>query len=159
MALGKSATEKITYNGIEIRWVDKMKITGITFGNNSEKNRTEDVEEAISKMKTQLQIWNGRDLSTLGKITIVKTFGMSQITYISNMLHLTLNEIERIDRLIANFVWNNKPPKVKRTAMIAEIDQGGLKYPNVIATLKTQKIMWIKRYFCSPYHPWKLIFD
>ena len=75
------------------------------------------------------------------------------------MLHLTLNEIERIDRLIANFVWNNKPPKVKRTAMIAEIDQGGLKYPNVIATLKTQKIMWIKRYFCSPYHPWKLIFD
>ena len=136
MALGDSTTEKLTYNGIEIKWVDKMKITGITFGNNSEKHRKEDVEDAISKMKTQLQIWNGRDLSTLGKIQILKTFGISQILYISNMLHLTIEEIVRIEKLITNFVWNSKPPKVKHTAMIAELDQGGLKYEVEIQFLK-----------------------
>ena len=81
-----------------------MKITGITFGNNTESNRKEDVENAISKMKTQLQIWNGRDLSSLGKIQIVKTFGISQILYVANMLPLANEEIERIDKITANYV-------------------------------------------------------
>ena len=73
MALGNSTEQVIKYNGIEIKWVKKMKITGITFGNKSEENRKEDVDDAISKMKTQLQIWRGRNLSVLGKIQIVKT--------------------------------------------------------------------------------------
>ena len=159
MALGNSKKETITYNDIEIKWVEKMKITGITFGNNSEQNRKTDVDEAISKMKTQLQIWRGRNLSTLGKIQIVKTFGISQILYISNMLSLNQNEIAEIKKLITKFVWNDKTPKVKYNAMISDYEQGGLKYPNFDAILNAQKIMWIKRYFCSPYHPWKLIFD
>ena len=159
MALGESKPEKITYKGVHIKWVDKMKITGITFGNDSEQNRKEDVEEAISKMKTQLQIWRGRDLSVLGRIQIVKTFGISQILYIANMLPFTNEEIVQIDNLISNFVWNNKPAKVKHATMIADFENGGLKYPNIRAFLQTQKIMGIKRYFCSPYHPWKLIFE
>ena len=159
MAIGENKPETITYNSMNIKWVDKMKITGITFGNDSEQNRKEDVEEAISKMKTQLQIWSARDLSVLGKIQIVKTFGISQILYIANMLPFTNEEIVRVDNLISNFVWNNKPAKVKHATMIADFDYGGLKYPNIRAIFKTQRIMWIKRYFCSPYHPWKLIFE
>ena len=159
MALGKAKKEIITYNNIEIKWVDKLKITGITFGNNSEQNRKTDVNEAISKMKTQLQIWRGRNLSTLGKIQIVKTFGISQILYISNMLWLNQDEVGEIKKIITKFIWNDKTPKVKYNAMIGEYEQGGLKYPNLDAILHAQKIMWIKRYFCSPFHPWKLIFE
>ena len=159
MALGDSEEEKITYNGIEIKWVKKMKITGITFGNNTEQNRKQDVDDAISKMKTQLQIWRGRNLSLLGRIQIVKTFGISQILYIWNMLSITSEEIRAIKDIVANFIWNGKPPKVKQAAMIAEYEQGGLKYPNIDALLDAQKIMWVKRYFCSPFHPWKLIFE
>ena len=159
MALGDSEEEKITYNGIEIKWVKKMKITGITFGNNTEQNRKQDVDDAISKMKTQLQIWRGRNLSLLGRIQIVKTFGISQILYVSNMLSITNEEMRAIKDIIANFIWNGKTPKVKQAAMIAEYEQGGLKYPNIEASLDAQKIMWVKRYFCSPFHPWKLIFE
>ena len=159
MALGNSTEQVIKYNGIEIKWVKKMKITGITFGNKSEENRKEDVDDAISKMKTQLQIWSGRNLSVLGKIQIVKTFGISQILYISNMVSLKKEEIETIQRIVAKFIWDDKTPKVKQTAMIAEYEHGGLKYPHIQAIIDTQKIMWIKRYFCSPFHPWKLIFD
>ena len=96
MALGKNIRETIQYNNVEIKWVEKMKITGITFGNNSEQNRKEDVDEAISKMKTQLQIWKGRSLSTLGKIQIVKIFRISQILDVSNMLPLNKEEVGKI---------------------------------------------------------------
>ena len=159
MALGDSKQERITYNNVEIEWVEKMKITGITFGNKSEENRKEDVEEAISKMQTQLQIWSGRNLSILGKIQIVKTFGISQILYISNMLPLYTEEIRKVDKIISNFIWNNKPAKIRKTAMVADYAQGGLKFPNIEAQIKAQKIMWIKRFLVSPDHPWKLIFE
>ena len=125
MALGDSKQERITYNNVEIEWVEKMKITGITFGNKSDENRKEDVEEAISKMQTQLQIWSGRNLSILGKIQIVKTFGISQILYISNMLPLNTEEIRKVDKIISNFIWNNKPAKIRKTAMVADYAQGG----------------------------------
>ena len=159
MALGDSKQERITYNNVEIEWVEKMKITGITFGNKSDENRKEDVEEAISKMQTQLQIWSGRNLSILGKIQIVKTFGISQILYISNMLPLNTEEIRKVDKIISNFIWNNKPAKIRKTAMVADYAQGGLKFPNIEAQIKAQKIMWIKRFLVSPDHPWKLIFE
>ena len=42
--------------------------------------------------------------------------------------------------------------------MIADYDQGGLRVPDADSILKSQKIMWIKRYFCSRPHPWKSIF-
>ena len=159
MALGESKQERITYNNVKIEWVEKMKITGITFGNKSDENRKEDVEEAISKMQTQLQIWSGRNLSILGKIQIVKTFGISQILYISNMLPLKTEEIRKIDKIISNFIWNYKPAKIKKAAMVAEYAHGGLKFPNIEAQINAQKIMWVKRYLCSPDHPWKLIFE
>ena len=143
MALGEAKKEPIMYNNIEINWVEKMKITGITFGNKIEENRKEDVDEAIKKMGTQLQIWAGRNLSTLGKIQIVKTFGISQILYTANMLSIKTEDVAKINKMIADFIWNRKPPKVKWSTMIAEYEYGGLKYPNIEAMLTAQKIMWI----------------
>ena len=75
------------------------------------------------------------------------------------MLSITADEIQKIKEIMANFIWDDKTPKVKHSAMIAEYEHGGLKYPNIDALLNAQKIMWVKRYFCSPYHPWKLIFE
>ena len=43
--------------------------------------------------------------------------------------------------------------------MVADYAQGGLKFPNIEAQVKAQKIMWVKRFLCSPDHPWKLIFE
>ena len=58
-----------------------------------------------------------------------------------------------------NFLWNgSERGKVKRSAMIADIDKGGIKFPDLDTIVKTQHICWIKRFFFSPPHPWKEIF-
>ena len=75
------------------------------------------------------------------------------------MLSIKTEDVAKINKIIADFIWNSKPPKVKRSTMIAEYEYGGLKYPNIEAMLTAQKIMWIKRYFFSSHHPWKLIFE
>ena len=42
--------------------------------------------------------------------------------------------------------------------MIADIQKGGIKFPDLDTIIMTQQICWIKRFFFSPYHSWKDIF-
>ena len=51
-------------------------------------------------------------------------------------------------------MWNG-PDKVKRNAMISDYDKGGLKMPHIESIVKTQKIMWAKRFLSFNFHPWK----
>ena len=44
---------------------------------------------------------------------------------------------------------------MKRSAMIADIAKGGLKMPHLERIIKTQKVIWCKRYAEGNYHPWK----
>ena len=96
MALGDSPIEHIQYAGEEIKWVDEMTITGITFTKNDNDNRELNFEKAIEKLRTQLNIWKQRDLSLVGKIQIIKTFGISQIQYIMNMVTPTTEMLKTI---------------------------------------------------------------
>ena len=43
--------------------------------------------------------------------------------------------------------------------MIAGVEGGGLSFPDVESILKSQHIMWIKRYIHSTPHQWKHIFE
>jgi hypothetical protein len=46
--------------------------------------------------------------------------------------------------MILNFIWNGKPAKVKHSAMINKIGNGGLKLQDFEAKIKFLKIEWIK---------------
>ena len=66
---------------------------------------------------------------------------------------------KQIKTIAFNFLWNgSERGKVKRKAMIADIHKGGIKFPDLNTIIMTQHICWIKRFFFSPYHPWKDIF-
>ena len=65
--------------------------------------------------------------------------------------------IDKVDKDIQNFVWSNKPPKVKNATMIGDIEQGGLKMPSFRNIVKSHKIMWIKRLLDSKDRKWKIL--
>ncbi|GFR97404.1 retrovirus-related Pol polyprotein from type-1 retrotransposable element R2 [Elysia marginata] len=66
-----------------IKCVDKAKILGITF---STKQAPQDIEEnwkaKIENLERTFSLWSRRDLSIIGKIHIIKTFGLSLFIYI-----------------------------------------------------------------------------
>ena len=70
------------------------------------------------------------------------------------MTNTPLNITKQANTSFYKFLWNG-PDKVKRQAMISDFAQGGLKMPHFESILKTQKIMWAKRYANPNYHPWK----
>ena len=75
-------------------------------------------------------IWNTRDLSLKGKITVLKSQAIPQLLYATSVLHVPDDFIQDVEKEIIKFIWNNKVPKIKAKTMISSIENGGLKMPN-----------------------------
>jgi hypothetical protein len=63
--------------------------------------------------------------------------------------------IKTITDMAYNFIWNNKPDKIKRQTLIAEYEKGGLKMLDICSFLKAQKAMWVKRLMSNEKASWK----
>jgi len=151
LPLGKSL---IPNERLGLNWKDNViKILGISFNkNNIVDNET--YSNALNKLKSKLNMWKMRNLSLIGKIQIIKTFGVSQMLYISNMVGCPEYFIDEVKKYIYDFLWNGKD-KVKRKVMVADYNNGGLKMIDIDTVIKTQKILWMKRYFQEYDHTWK----
>ena len=77
-----------------------------------------------------------------------------------NMVTPTPDIIEQIKRTLNSFLWGSKVNKVKHTACIAPYDKGGLKMPDVQTILDSQRVSWVKRFFCNDKSTqWKVFFE
>ena len=68
-----------------------------------------------------------RRLSLLGNITVLKSLVASQLVSILTPLQANHQEIKEINKLCFHFLWNYKRDKIKRTIMINDYPEGGLK--------------------------------
>ena len=71
--------------------------------------------------------WKRRKLTLLGKIDIVKSLGLSKLIYNASVLPLPENFSTTVDKTILDFIWDNKPHKIKTKTLIGDRNVGGLK--------------------------------
>ena len=64
--------------------------------------------------------------------------------YIASVIHIPQWAILEYNKIIRDFVWNNKPSKIKYTTLIAPIAQGGLQLQDLQTKIDANKITWIK---------------
>ena len=77
----------------------------------------------------------------MGRVIIVKTYIISQLTYLFLNLPSPPSEyFLQIDKLIFNFIWNGKVHKIKRGYMRLNKDEGGLNVPHLRTQDKVLKI-------------------
>ena len=92
-------------------------------------------------METLINIWSQRKLSLKGKVTVLKSSIISQVSYLLSVLFVPDSvTLQKIDKLIFNFLWNGKTPKVRRATIIGNINEGGMKMPDIFSFHKTSKI-------------------
>ena len=102
-------------------------------------------DEKIKKMLQLTNIWKMRKLSLKGKVTIIKNLILPQIQFLFNMIYIPECVLKKIDEILFGFLWDHKPPKIKRTTIIQNIDNGGLGMVDVYAVNKAAKCGWVKR--------------
>ena len=104
--------------------------------------------------------WNKRYLTPLGKITVIKTFIMSKYIHLfSSLPSPSKKYIQKLNTLLFNFLWDNKPDKLKRVQIIQEYSNGGLKMVDLDLFIKSLKITWIRRLIASDDKPWSTLFN
>ncbi|XP_021356585.1 uncharacterized protein LOC110452408 [Mizuhopecten yessoensis] len=93
-------------------------------------------------------MWSKRNLTLLGKITVVKTLALPLITHLLYSLPNPGKKwISEINTVFYRFIWGYKPDKIKRDTMILEYGEGGLKMIHIESFMKYLKIKWVKRLY------------
>ena len=96
----------------------------------------------------------------IGKIAVVKALAASQMVYVMSSMSSCLKSLKETNDLIFKFLWDNKGDKIKRTEMIADYQDGGLKMLDIMEFNKALKITWILKYISDDCQSkWKSFFD
>ena len=124
-----------------------VKTLGILFLNNEAKIVESNLETRMKEMKTVLQKWKRRNLTLLGKVTVIKMLALPILTYpLINLPDPTADKIKSINKELYAFLWNNKPDKIARKVVIQDIKKGGLKMTDIGNFISASKANWVKRY-------------
>jgi len=104
-----------------------MLALGIHFSNDRSKHESLNFDKKLEDLEKNLNSWKRRKLTLLGKINIPKSLCLSKLIYIASVLSLPQTFGKRVDKTILDFVWDNKPHKIKTSTLIGERNVGRLK--------------------------------
>ena len=156
MWLGCWATRNDT--PFEFRWPENsVYALGIHFSNERSKCESLNFDKKLEDLEKILNSWKRRKLTLLRKINIVKSLGLSKLIYNASVLPLPENFSKRVDKTILDFIWDNKPHKIKTKTLIGDRNVGGLKMSEFESTNKALKASWVRRFNTEGNAPWKII--
>jgi hypothetical protein len=88
---------------------------------------------------------------------VLKSLAFSKIIYQCGVITSPPKFIEYINGIAFNFLWHNKPEKIKRKTIIADYEKGGLRMLDIDSFIKAQKVMWVKRLLEPGKASWKAV--
>jgi hypothetical protein len=123
----------VMYNGAAyvVTAQESIKINGIYYDLNEGRMTGQNFANMTDKMSRHFAEWSKRSLSLLGKIQIVKTFGISQYLYAMAVTDLTTKQWDEVNKLLYKFLWNKDfharaaPHRIKKTIVTTSKEMGG----------------------------------
>ena len=153
---GKGKPNK-TYN---ILWPkEDIELLGLTISDDKKVNYEKNFEPKLEKMRNIIRMWNTRNLSIKGKITVVNALIISLFVYPITILDTPKEILKEIEKTVLDFIWNKKSPKIAKKVLQNQIKDGGLKLPNIYEKEKAWKMTWIQRAIKNPEKFWVLLLD
>ena len=74
--------------------------------------------DRLDPLRRILNIWSSRDISIYGRINVVKTIAISKLTFVCSVLHTPDKFANEVNKLIFDYVWKHKNPKVKKSTLV-----------------------------------------
>ena len=149
-------------NCFGLKWVNLcqsyIKILGVCFSYCQNIIHKENFVKAENNVRTALNLWKGRQLTIFGRTEVVRTLAISKLMYLFNLLDPPESTVQYLKKLLSDFVWQGKKPKIKFTTLIAPNEMGGIRFPDIESRVKVQRIQWVKRILSFPQgHLWAII--
>ena len=141
---------KITFlPHLPFEWNPKtFTILGVEFTTNLENITDINIRKKLTEMQKDLNSWSNRDLTPLGKVTVIKTLIISKIVHLLTTLPTpSIKIMNEINTMLYNFLWNGKPDKMRRSLAKQKMSEGGIGMIDVSLFDKSLKLTWIRRFF------------
>ena len=117
---------------------EPVKVLGTFISYDNVGNERKNFAQKVHNLKAKLSAWRSRKLSLFGRCLISKTLGLSQIVYSASMLDIPNSYTSAIQSLLFQFLWKNKPDKIKRQVLYQDYGDGGLRVTNVEIMFKSE---------------------
>ena len=142
----------------DISWPkEHVKALGIYFGYNKKEIENLNWNEKVKKIKKTLNIWSSRDLTIFGKVLIIKTLALSQLTHLISSLSIPKQIINEINKEIFAFIWKYKRDKIARKTLINDSKNGGINMIDFNSYCNAIKATWIPRLLNNNDEIWAVI--
>ena len=144
----------------KLNWTtNKVKALGTYISTKAEEAWKQNFQEKIEKIRKLTENWSFRRLSLLGKVTVIKTLQASQLVYVLTPLPTCHVAIKEINDLLYKFLWDGKGDKIKRTVVINDYQEGGIKMLDIKSFNSALKATWIPKYLdVNNKGKWKIVF-
>ena len=128
--------------------VTEFTILGVNFVVEIERIWHVNMDKKIQEIQRLLTRWKRRDLTILGKITVIKSLAISKLIHLLIALPNPPQQFfNQITKLFYNFIWNEGPDRVKREVLCNTYDMGGAKMVDIKHFADALKLTWLRRYF------------
>ena len=162
MMLGNGRMDETNIFGM--KRVKELKILGVIFSTDiCASENSKNWSSRIENIKRIFSSWSHRNISILGKITIIKSFALSQLIYLMQSIGIPKHALEEINRLFFKFLWKRKHSnkkayeKVKRKTLCNKYQEGGLNMIDIHALQKSFFINWAKKLGGEESEHWKAV--
>ena len=128
--------------GMGFLMVKKIKILGFWMDSAGEKLQ-DNFKIAADKILRQIGHWSQFNISLIGRISISKTYLISQLTYIGAVLSPDAAVATRIQNLVDEYVLKRMP--IAKDRLYTKPEFGGLGLINITDLMISLKCSWFKR--------------
>ena len=160
ICLGTLKNNDIKYmSSLPLEWnPETFMVLGIELNSNLKNLMSINLERKITEMENTMKVWTNRNLTPLGRITVLKSLIISKITHILTTLPSENSIIiKEIEKLCFKFVWRGKPDLIKRRRSYNKIKEGGLNMIDLEAFQTSLRLTWLRRLFGDVDSAWKTI--
>ena len=108
-----------SFSDYKIIWTKgPVKFLGINISLDKQKLFDLNYNVQLQKLNNILNIWSQRGLTPIGKVLVIKSLAISQLTYLFSVLPNPPDSfLKKIEQLFFKFIWNGKQDKINRDTM------------------------------------------
>ena len=151
--------EKLLDTGLQWRF-QEFEILGLKFSIHLDNIVSLNFNPKILEIKRMINNWGKRQLTPLGRITVIKTLFLSKINHLLISLPNPKSQtVRQIEELFYGFLWSGKPSRITKNIITLNKVKGGLNMFNFTIFLKSLKTTWFRRLILRPEAPWSKLFE
>ena len=132
-------------------WVrGQFTLLGVKFDTDLNKMVLDNYNSKLTEMKSLIKTWSKRNISVLGKITVVKSIILPKLTHLFISLPKPSDKLmKELETILFTYIWGSATDKIARKQIIKNYSEGGLKMQNLDYFIKSLKLTWIRKIYST----------